>query len=103
MITSTIRLDDETYNILENERGYESQSQFIRGLLLRYYRDKPTTTIDSIRETVERIMDMISTQREEILAAFVAKYGCQPEEIEQVVRLGRPGEEIFSVRKKHHG
>ncbi|WCL51489.1 hypothetical protein [Leptospira sp. GIMC2001] len=55
----------------------------------------------SIQELAQEKFRKVLEQREEILTAFIAKYGCQPEELEQVV-IGSVGfgEECFSVRKK---
>lgn len=53
--------------------------------------------------TLEKIfrdkMDEVSTQREEILTAFVAKHGMNPEEIEQVEFKDKDGFPIWRVRK----
>lgn len=37
-----------------------------------------------VREIVDQAIDGIKAQREEILQAFIVKYGCGPDEIEQV-------------------
>ena len=47
------------------------------------------------RETMEKI----SAQREEILTAFIAKYGCEPNEVEQVTEF-RCDSTVWFVRKK---
>lgn len=39
-------------------------------------------------QETKKIMDGISQQREEILTAFVAKYGADPDQVEQVVQFG---------------
>jgi|SRR6185312_1875692 len=39
-------------------------------------------------------------QREEILTAFIAKYGCQPDEMEQVELRHKDGGIIWCVRKR---
>lgn len=48
---------------------------------------------------IRKIMDEIFAQREEILRAFIAKYGCGPEEVEQVVANTPEGSKWF-VRKR---
>ena len=55
-----------------------------------------------IQEFVDKIMMDIGLHREEIIEAFIAKYGYQPDEIEQVVDMSRFSEGIitWSVRKK---
>jgi hypothetical protein len=47
------------------------------------------------KEFIEKIM----TQREEIAEAFIAKYGLQPDEIEQIVEY-QPLKIIYYLRKK---
>lgn len=42
----------------------------------------------------------ILEQREEILEAFIAKFGCQPDEIVQVIQRVDSQTEIFYVTKK---
>lgn len=55
-------------------------------------------------ETIEaKIFDNLITsiyeQREQIVAAFIAQYGCKPDEVEQIVQY--TGNEIrWFVRKK---
>ena len=48
------------------------------------------------RETINKVM----LQREEILTAFIAKYGCEPDEIVQVVTLTPTGSTWTIERKK---
>jgi hypothetical protein len=36
-------------------------------------------------EEAQRILQAINEQREEILIAFIAKYGAEPDEVEQVI------------------
>lgn len=57
-----------------------------------------------VGETIEDIMKDIALHREEILKAFVAKYGYQPDEVEQVVDLSRYADGVitWSVRKKEN-
>lgn len=42
----------------------------------------------------------ILNQREEILTAFVAKYGCQPEDIIQVIQTVDKDTQIFYVTQR---
>jgi len=54
-------------------------------------------------ETKARVFDevrAIFTQREEILTAFIAKYGCEPDECVQTVRTVAPGHQEWSVQRK---
>jgi hypothetical protein len=44
---------------------------------------------------VPELLRQISEQREEILTAFVAKYGCGPDECEQVVQRSPDGEKYW--------
>ena len=100
MKTFTVRLEDETYEILERDRGYLSQSSYISELIEKSNTQKVKTIGEKISEYVSFVQNQILAQREEILKAFVAKYGYQPEEVEQVVRIGSSFEEVYSVRRK---
>jgi hypothetical protein len=51
---------------------------------------------------VPELLHRISEQREEILTAFVAKYGCGPDECEQVVQRSPDGEKYW-VRLRKRG
>ena len=55
-----------------------------------------------LSETVRKIMTDIAEQREEIIRAFIAKYGFSPEEIEQCIDMSHYQEGIitWSVRKR---
>jgi hypothetical protein len=46
------------------------------------------------------ILKSILEQREEILTAFIAKYGCQPDEAEQITQHDKDGNIIYYVRMK---
>lgn len=50
-------------------------------------------------KTINEIKERIYAQREEILEAFIAKYGCEPDECEQVVEKTLNGMRWF-VRKR---
>ena len=43
--------------------------------------------MNELRELVRKKIDEIYANREEILTAFIAKYGCHPDEIEQVCQI----------------
>lgn len=51
-------------------------------------------------KAVTKILEKCVTQKEEIITAFIAKYGCGPEEVEQIQGYDRYGLPIWSVRKK---
>lgn len=53
-------------------------------------------------ESIDKIKMEIIEQREEILRAFIAKYGWQPEECEQVLDMSDYANGVirWSVRKK---
>lgn len=53
-------------------------------------------------EQVQKTIAEIAEQREEILRAFIAKYGCEPDEVEQVMRVS-PWETIWFVRVREGG
>lgn len=55
-----------------------------------------------VSETMKKIMTDIANQREEIIHAFIAKYGFHPEECEQVIDMSDYASGIirWSIRKK---
>lgn len=53
-----------------------------------------------MNEAIFEVVKKIHLQKEEILTAFIAKYGCSPEECEQVVQHNSDGTVTWSVRKK---
>jgi hypothetical protein len=57
---------------------------------------------EDLKESIEKIKFEIIEQREEILRAFIAKYGWQPEDCEQVLDMSdyASGTIRWSVRKK---
>lgn len=55
---------------------------------------------EDYRKQVLEKMKLVYQQKEEILTAFIAKYGCDPDEIEQVEWKKSLGETIWFVRKK---
>lgn len=57
--------------------------------------------IGKVPRAWEELRDAVAAQREEILRAFIAKYGCGPDECEQVVERGFGGVPVlYSIRKK---
>ena len=52
-----------------------------------------------ISEILRDTLNAIHVQREEILRAFVAQYGCEPDEVEQVEQ-NTPTGKIWFVRKR---
>ena len=64
--------------------------------------DKETTADSSNPEMISKLQglfDDIHDQRDDILTAFIAKYGLEPNEIEQVVTM-EDNFVVWSVRKK---
>ena len=55
-----------------------------------------------LKESIDRVRGEIADGREEILHAFIAKYGFDPEECEQVLDMSDYASGIirWSVRKK---
>lgn len=52
---------------------------------------------------IKDLLQKIYEQREEILTAFIAKYGCGPDECEQVVQLSPDGEKYWvRLRVREH-
>jgi hypothetical protein len=51
--------------------------------------------MDKLHEITKGILKDIYAQREEILTAFIAKYGCGPDECEQVVQHTSDGEKYW--------
>lgn len=50
-------------------------------------------------EVLRETMEFIREQREEILTAFIAQYGCRPDEVEQVIQYF-PQSIVYRVGKK---
>jgi hypothetical protein len=48
---------------------------------------------DPVQRVARKALEAIYAQREEILTAFVAKYGCQPDEVVQLTRFSEEGQE----------
>ncbi len=57
-------------------------------------------TDDLIREHIQKTLDGIYSQREEILRAFLAKYGCDPDEVVQFEETTPTGTKWWVERKK---
>ena len=56
--------------------------------------------MDELTLAVKVLLDGVHSQREEILKAFVAKYGCEPDECEQVIISDRENIIRWFVQKK---
>lgn len=56
--------------------------------------------MDELTNAVKVLLDQIFSQREEIMTAFIAKYGCEPDECEQVIISDRENTIRWFVRKK---
>jgi hypothetical protein len=57
------------------------------------------TLQEQMYQKIKYQINAIMQQREEILTAFIAKYGCQPEEVEQVILHGIDSI-TWEIRKK---
>lgn len=55
--------------------------------------------MDEIRANFAKVLERVLAQREEILEAFVAKYGCGPDEIVQVEQRNAHGTEWRVARR----
>lgn len=60
----------------------------------------PGRGLVELQRGLPMLLARIMEQREEILCAFVAKYGCQPDEAEQVQGTLPDGAPCWSVRKR---
>jgi hypothetical protein len=60
------------------------------------------TLRDDLMESINKIMREVIDQREEILRAFLAKYGANPDEVEQVLDMSDYAHGVirWSIRKK---
>ncbi len=58
------------------------------------------TTDDLVRTHIQNVLDGIHSQREEILRAFIAKYGCEPDEVVQVENTTPTGTRWWVERRK---
>lgn len=54
--------------------------------------------MDSMKKYIKSITDKIYEQREEIITAFIAKYGCGPEEIVQECKHDKTGGFTWRIR-----
>lgn len=57
--------------------------------------------VDPIVQAADKAIASVMAQREEILEAFVAKYGADPEQVEQVEQHMGDGSIRWSVRFKN--
>lgn len=56
--------------------------------------------MDDVTIAVKVLLDQIYSQREEIMKAFIAKYGCEPDECEQIIIGDTENVIRWFVRKK---
>jgi hypothetical protein len=55
---------------------------------------------DAINKAVDKAFARVMAQREEILEAFIAKYGADPDQVEQVEQRMEDGSVRWFVRQK---
>ncbi len=53
----------------------------------------------ALRATIKEQTERILSQREEVLSAFIAKYGCDPDQIEQVEVQNQDGTTTWFLRR----
>lgn len=58
------------------------------------------TPLEKARENAKRKLFEVMQNREEILTAFIAKYGCEPDEIEQIMETDHQNRIHWYVKKK---
>lgn len=106
--------DDLLIDTPEGEMRAKSGDYIIKGIKGEFYPCKPDifeASYDLVKENKlnipEEIQNIVKkqllevlSQREEIIIAFIAKYGCNPEEIEQVEQRTKNGT-IWFLRKKN--
>jgi uncharacterized protein with von Willebrand factor type A (vWA) domain len=56
---------------------------------------------DAIKQAADKAIARVMAQREEILEAFVAKYGADPDQVEQVEQRMKDGSTRWFVRIKN--
>jgi uncharacterized protein with von Willebrand factor type A (vWA) domain len=56
---------------------------------------------DAIKQAADKAIARVMDQREEILEAFVAKYGADPDQVEQVEQQMKDGSTCWFVRIKN--
>jgi propanediol dehydratase large subunit len=56
--------------------------------------------MEDVNMAVKILLDGIQKQRDEILQAFIAKHGCEPDECEQVIIADTSSVIRWFVRKK---
>jgi chorismate mutase len=57
--------------------------------------------MSDLYEHGKKISEKIHEQREEILEAFIAKYGCEPQDLVQIIQQTEEGIKFF-VRVRTH-
>lgn len=58
------------------------------------------TPLEKARENAKRKLFEVMQNREEILTAFIAKFGCNPEEIEQIMETDYQNRIHWYIKKK---
>ena len=58
--------------------------------------EEPKLNAEDLSDIVRKIQIEILAQREEILTAFIAKYGANPEDVIQVINYSRLNEGVIS-------
>jgi hypothetical protein len=53
-----------------------------------------------LKELADKRLSIIMAQRTEILEAFIAKHGFEPEETEQVIQTLDNGGQLYYIRKR---
>jgi len=51
--------------------------------------------MNNLYEHGKKIAEKIHEQREEILEAFIAKYGCEPQDLVQIIQQTEGGIKVF--------
>ena len=88
-------MKDATYNgfmIVNSDGSLHSSSSKIESEKILIYTKTPEgisarntfSKFNDLQEYTRKTMDWISVHKEEIITAFIAKYGCEPNEIELV-------------------
>lgn len=97
---SRMKVHYDIPDTLKVDRSILPDESHIRVLML----NSPTNNLDALiqdslkRQAISRWQKIIE-QREEILEAFIAKYGCEPDECFQRVTQMPNGDVEFSVRR----
>ena len=58
------------------------------------------TPLEKAQENARRKLFEVMQNREEILTAFIAKYGCEPDQVEQIMEKDSQDKLHWYVKKK---